>query len=182
MNKLIAGAGGGGGKGGGSGGATPTEAPNSLRSSQKATVIDALCEGPIAGLVNGAQSVFFDKTPLQNADGSYNFNNAIFGYTTGDLASNYSGMSQMSSDGGSVEATTAVGVRVWQATPIVRNVTTPNIDALRVTLSVPSLTYQDPSNGNVSGSSAEYTIDIQSNEAGFVTAVHDTIPGKTTSR
>ena len=182
MNKLIAGAGGGGGKGGGSGGATPTEAPNSLRSSQKATVIDALCEGPIAGLVNGAQSVFFDKTPLQNADGSYNFNDAIFGYTTGDLASNYSGMSQMSSDGGSVEATTAVGVRVWQATPIVRNVTTPNIDALRVTLSVPSLTYQDPSNGNVSGSSAEYTIDIQSNEAGFVTAVHDTISGKTTSR
>ena len=119
-NKLIAGAGG-GGKAGGSGGATPTEAPNSLRSSQKATVIDALCEGPIAGLVNGAQSVFFDKTPLQNADGSYNFNNAIFGYTTGDLASNYSGMSQMASDGGAVEATTAVGVRVWQATPIVRN-------------------------------------------------------------
>jgi predicted phage tail protein len=179
----IAGSGGGGGKGGGgSGGTTPTEAPNSLRSSQKATVIDALCEGPIAGLVNGAQSVFFDKTPLQNADGSYNFNNAVFGYTTGDIASNYSGMSQMSGDGGNVEATTPVGVRVWQATPIVRNVTTPNIDALRVTVSVPSLTYQDPSNGNVSGSSVEYTIDIQSNEGGFVTAVHDTISGKTTSR
>ena len=145
-------------------------------------MIDALCEGPIAGLVNGAQSVFFDKTPLQNADGSYNFNNAIFGYTTGDLASNYSGMSQMASDGGAVEATTAVGVRVWQATPIVRNVTTPNIDALRVTLSVPSLTFQDPSNGNVSGSKVEYTIDIQSNEGGFVTAVQDSISGKTTSR
>ncbi|WP_449413224.1 hypothetical protein [Pandoraea soli] len=57
---------GGGGKGGGSNGSTPTEAPNTLRSSQKAIVLDALCEGPIVGLVNGAQSVFFDKTPLQN--------------------------------------------------------------------------------------------------------------------
>ncbi|WP_449413225.1 host specificity protein J [Pandoraea soli] len=119
---------------------------------------------------------------VQNADGSFNFNQAIFGYTTGDIASNYSAMSQMSGDAADVESSTPVGVQVWQATPIVRNVTTSNIDSLRVTVSVPSLTYQDPSNGNVSGTSVEYTIDIQSAEAGFVTAVHDTISGKTTSR
>jgi predicted phage tail protein len=147
-----------------------------------AIVIDALCEGPIVGLVNGAQSVFFDKTPLQNADGSFNFNNAVFEYTSGDLASNYSAMSQMTGDSSDVESTTEVGVQVWQATPIVRNVTTPNIDSLRVTVSVPSLTYQDPNTGDISGSSVEFTIAIQSNEGGFVTVVNDTISGKTTSQ
>ena len=67
----------GGGKGGGGGGGT--EDPNTLRSTQLATVLDALSEGPIKGLANGAQSVFFDKVPLQNASGTYNFNNASFG-------------------------------------------------------------------------------------------------------
>ena len=179
---VIRGAGGGGGKGGGSSGSTPTEAPDTLRSSQQAFIIDALCEGPIVGLVNGAQSIFLDKTPLQNLDGSYNFTKATFGYTTGDIASNQSAMSQLTGEAGSIEATAAVGVQVWQATPIVRNVTTPNIDALSVTVSVPSLTYQDPSSGNVSGTSVAYSIDIQSNGGGFVTAVQDTISGKTTSR
>ena len=179
---LIQGGGGGSGKGGGGSGSAPSESPDTLRSSQQAFVMDALCEGPIVGLVNGAQSIYLDKTPLQNLDGSYNFNRATFGYTTGDLASNQAAMSQLTGDAGSVEATTAVGIQVWQATAIVRNVTTPNIDALRVTLSVPSLTYQDPSSGNISGTSVEYTIDIQNNGGGFVTAVIDTISGKTTSR
>lgn len=179
---IIQGSGGGGGKGGGGNGSGPTEVPDNLRSSQKALVIDALCEGPIVGLVHGAQSIYLDKTPLQNLDGSYNFNRATFGYTTGDIAGNQAAMAQMSGDAGSVESTFAVGVQVWQATPIVRNVTTPNIDALRVTVSVPSLTYQDPSNGNISGTSVAYQIDIQSHGGGFVTAVSDTISGKTTSR
>ncbi len=179
---LIQGGGGGSGKGGGGSGSAPSESPDTLRSSQQAFVMDALCEGPIVGLVNGAQSIYLDKTPLQNLDGSYNFNSATFGYTTGDIASNQAAVSQLSGDAGSVEATTAVGIQVWQATAIVRNVTTPNIDALRITVSVPSLTYQDPSSGNISGASVEYTIDIQNNGGGFVTAVQDTISGKTTSR
>ena len=156
---LSQGGGGGTGKGGGGSGSAPSESPDTLRSSQQAFVMDALCEGPIVGLVNGAQSIYLDKTPLQNLDGSYNFNSATFGYTTGDIASNQAAVSQLSGDAGSVEATTAVGIQVWQATAIVRNVTTPNIDALRITVSVPSLTYQDPSSGNISGASVEYTIE-----------------------
>ncbi len=52
MDFPIMGAGG-GGKGGGGGGIS--EAPDTLRSSEKAIVLDALCEGPVQGLVNGAQ-------------------------------------------------------------------------------------------------------------------------------
>ncbi|KLV34559.1 hypothetical protein [Piscirickettsia salmonis] len=72
MKKTIHGTGGGGGKGGGSV-HTPTEAPNTLSTNAVVTLVDLLGEGEIEGLVNGAQSVYFDDTPLQNADGSYNF-------------------------------------------------------------------------------------------------------------
>ena len=181
---IIGFGGGGGGKGGGGGGGGGgglSEAPDSLRSSEKAIVIDALCEGPIVGLVDGALSVFFDRTPLGNADGSFNFNNAVFGTTTGDIASNTSALSQLSGDAGSIEASTPVNVQVWQAQPVVRSITTSGVNAVRVTVSTPYLTNED-SSGNISGTSVAFTIDIQCNEAGFVTAISDTISGKTTSK
>ena len=176
--------GGGGGKGGGGGGGGGgglSEAPDSLRSSEKAIVIDALCEGPIVGLVDGACSVFFDRTPLGNADGSFNFTNTVFGTTTGDIASNTSALSQLSGDAGSIEASTPVNVQVWQAQPVVRSITTSGVNAVRVTVSTPYLTNED-SSGNISGTSVAFTIDIQCNEAGFATAISDTISGKTTSK
>ena len=180
------GGGGGGGKGGGGGGVTSgagaTEAPNTLRSTQYATVLDALSEGPIYGLVNGAQSIYFDKVPLQNLDGTYNFNNATFGYTTGDLASNQHASSAISGDAGNIEATTSVGVQVWQATPIVRTVTQANVDHIRITISTPALTSTNTSNGNVNGNSVSFAIDIQTNGGGFVRAISDSFNGKTTSK
>jgi predicted phage tail protein len=78
MTALIAGAGGGGGfgKGGGGGAArTPTTARDSLDSRQYAKLIDLISEGEIAGLKDGFRSIFLDNTPLQNPDGSFNFQN-----------------------------------------------------------------------------------------------------------
>ncbi len=72
--KLIQGAGG-GGKGGGGSSRTPTEEDDSLRSEQFVSVLDLLCEGEIEGLDDGAKSVFLDDTPIQNSDGSVNFDN-----------------------------------------------------------------------------------------------------------
>ena len=170
----------GGGKGGGGGGGT--EDPNTLRSTQLATVLDALSEGPIKGLANGAQSVFFDKVPLQNASGTYNFNNASFGYTTGDIGSNQHASSAITGDLSNVEATIPVGVQVWQASPIVRSVIQPNVDHIRVTISTPSLVTTDTSNGDVHGTSASFIIELQTNGGGFVQVVSDTFSGKTTSK
>jgi Putative phage tail protein len=183
MTKLI-GFGGGGGKGGGGGGSGggASEDPNTLRSTQYATVLDALSEGPIYGLVNGAKSIFFDKVALQNEDGTYNFNNATFGYTTGDIASNQSAASAVTGDASSVESTTSVGVQVWQATPIIRTVTQSNVDHIRVTISTPALTNTDTSNGHVSGNTASFIISIQSDGGGFVEVISDSFSGKTTSK
>jgi len=63
----------GGGKGGSTGGHVPAESANTLQSKATARFIDLLCEGPILGLVRGAESIYFDFTPLLNDDGTYNF-------------------------------------------------------------------------------------------------------------
>lgn len=61
-----------GAKGKSSGGGGGTESPNTLRSTTIINLVEALGEGPIVGLVNGAKSIFFDGTPLANLDGTLN--------------------------------------------------------------------------------------------------------------
>lgn len=45
-----------------------------------------MCEGPIGGLIGGFQGVYFDKTPFQNPDGSFNFANVTVSSTNGTLS------------------------------------------------------------------------------------------------
>jgi predicted phage tail protein len=45
-----------------------------------------MCEGPIGGLIGGFQGVYFDKTPFQNSDGSFNFANVTVRSTNGTLS------------------------------------------------------------------------------------------------
>ncbi len=63
------------GKGGGGGGHTPVEAKESGRSKQLVKIVEVISEGEVYGLADGMKSIYFDKTPVQNKDGSYNFKN-----------------------------------------------------------------------------------------------------------
>ncbi|MBE2898069.1 hypothetical protein HPC37_04330 [Pasteurellaceae bacterium 20609_3] len=62
------------GKGGG-GGHTPYEQPDDNRSKQRVKIVEVISEGEIKGLVDGVKSVYLNKTPIQSADGEYNFKN-----------------------------------------------------------------------------------------------------------
>ena len=88
-NKFIAGAGS-GGKGGGGGSRTPSTDEDSLNSRSYGRIVDLISEGEIEGLVEPGfvnpiedaadsfmQSIFLDNTPLQNKDGSFNFDDVI---------------------------------------------------------------------------------------------------------
>ena len=172
------GGGGGGGKGGGGGGGghTPTESPDSLRSRQYARVLDMVSEGEIEGLVGGLQGVYLDDTPIENADGSQNFSGVTVDSRNGTQAQAYlAGFPE-------VESEVAVSTEFKYATPVVRQISNPNIDAVRVTVGVPQLTYQDPGSGDLGGTSVQIAIDVQNNGGGYVETVSDTISGKTTSR
>jgi hypothetical protein len=175
MTDLILGAGG-GGKGGDSGGGgsqhTPTEAANSLFSTSYAKLIDLISEGEIYGLVNGLKSVYVDNTPLQNADGSYNFQNVTVYTKTGTQSQAYiPGFDDIANE-------VSVGTTVTASTPIVRTITNTAVNAARVTVTVPQL-QQYTDQGDINGASVNLWIAVQYNGGGFTTVIDDTISGRT---
>lgn len=122
----------GGKKSGGS--ATPYEAPNTLNSAQSLRIVDAVCEGEIRGFANGNdapwKSVFLNDTPVQNADGSFNFKGLAGFFLRGTPDQPYIPGFDVS------ERTVAVSAEVKKSTPIVRAVTDKLVGRLRVTLGV----------------------------------------------
>ena len=122
-----------GGKSGG-GAATPYEAPNTLNSAQSLRVVDAVCEGEIKGFAYGNdepwKSVFFDDTPVQNQDGSFNFKGVAGFFLRGTPDQGYiPGFD-------AVERTISVGVEVKKRAAAVRAVTDARVSGLRVTVGV----------------------------------------------
>jgi len=178
MSYRILGAGGGGGGGGGKGGDgggsqhTPTEAANSLFSTSYAKLIDLISEGEIYGLVDGFKSIYVDNTPLQNAEGSYNFQNVTVYTKTGTQAQTYiPGFDDVANE-------VSVGTVVTAATPIVRTITNTAINAAKVTILIPQL-QQFTDQGDINGTSVQLQIDVQYNGGGFTTVINDTISGRT---
>ncbi|PRH49776.1 host specificity protein J [Burkholderia multivorans] len=166
--KRISGAKGGGGGGGGG------ESPDSLHSTARAKVLDIIGEGPIAGVVNGMQSVYLDGTPIQNADGSVNFQNYTVDVRTGTLDQDY--MPGFPA----VERETAVGIPLTSDAPWVRQVQNTQLTAVRIRFGVPALQKSDPSSG-VFGYRVEYAIDLSVDGGSYAEVLRGAFDGKTTS-
>lgn len=162
-----------GAKGGGE--HQPQDAADTLRSVQRAEVVDLLGEGPIAGLVDGARSIFLDGVPVENADTSRNF--ADFGW---DLQLGGPTGHVLAHGMGDVQTEVPVGVTVAAALPVVRTIADPTVDAMRITLLVPAFVRQ-LDNGDRVGTRVDFAIDVQSAGGGFVTRFTDAIEGKCTS-
>ena len=163
INKVIRGAGGGGGKGGG-GGHTPVEAPDSLRSKAYARILDLVSEGEIEGLADGMKSIYLNETPLQNEDGTYNFNNTSVQFVPGTQGQGYLWGFP------AVENETFVSTEVTKDTPVVRTASDQDLNYVRVRISIPQLTKLED-NGDLNGTSVQYAIDIQSDGGGYVPQV-----------
>jgi predicted phage tail protein len=163
MTKKIKGFGGGGGKGGGGGGGrVAQESPDSLRSIAYAQVLDLVSEGEIEGLANGLKSVYFNDTPLQNENDTFNFEDAEVILVNGTQSQSYiSGFP-------AVENEIIVNTQVEQATPVTRQITNTDVDAVRVRISVPRLTSQNTTNGDITGATIQYAVEVQSDGGGFV--------------
>ncbi|MDR0701335.1 MAG: hypothetical protein LBF61_02830 [Azoarcus sp.] len=154
---------------------TPVETPDNLRNTQYARFVDLLSEGPIVGLVDGLQSIFLDEVPLENPGGGFNFQDVIVETREGTQDQTYIGGFPQ------VESEVAVAVRVKADQPVVRTITNININAARVTLRIPALSYQNMDNGDIGGTSVAIAIDVQRGGAGWQEVIADTIKGKTTS-
>ncbi|EBN7267868.1 host specificity protein J [Salmonella enterica] len=120
------------GKGGGSS-KTPHEAPDDLKSSQVLTVVDAICEGPIEGPVDGLKSVRINKTPVLDSDGNAMVNGVTVVYRVGE--DEQTAMEGFEDSG----AETLLGVEVKKSEPVTRTITAKTLDRLRFTFGVQSL-------------------------------------------
>ena len=169
---LIAGASGGGGKGGGGTARTPTTARDSLDSTQYAQLVDLISEGEIPGFVKGLQSIYLDNTPIQNPDGSFNFQNVTVYTRTGTQNQ------EPIPFAGAIEDERAVGVTVRNDGPVTRTITDRQTEAVRLTITVPRLE-RITNEGDTVGESFRLQIAVQYNGGGFNVVIDDTIAGRT---
>jgi predicted phage tail protein len=174
MTIIGAGGGGGFGKGGGGGSSrTPSTAPDSLDSRQYANVIDLISEGEIEGLADGFKSIYLNNTVLQNPDNSYNFQDVTIYTRNGTQNQTYIPLTS------GVEDEKPVGLTVVKAVPQVRTITDVDVDAVRITIAIPSLQQINSTNGDTSGTSVQLQIAVQYQGGGYTTKIDDTISGRT---
>lgn len=142
------------GKGGG-GGHTPVEAKETGRSKQLIKIVEVISEGEIEGLADGLKSVYFNNTPVQNKDGSYNFNNVqIEGRVGSQVQDVIAGFNTS-------EKEISVGTQVKKNLPITRTVTDDKVSRLRLTIGVQSL-FKQEENGDTNGAKVNLIITIGS--------------------
>jgi predicted phage tail protein len=163
------------GKGGGN-----SEQRDTILTDSSVKLIDALCEGTIKGLVAGAKSIYLNKTPIQNSDNSYNFQaQGSASYTVGGNANSVPGLFSFAAVPGTntqgaiagfdaVQSEFPVGQEIRISTGSVTvGITTPDLDAIALTLAIPRLTVTDDE-GNTNGTGLKFKIYLKVNSGLFV--------------
>lgn len=156
------------------------EDPNTLKSRSLIRLVEVLSEGEIVGLENGAKSIYFDDTPYQSPDGTYNFKNVQWELRTG--VSNQDPLPGFDS----VEAEVQVSRKVTATYanggqgPYTFTINDLEVDAIRLKIRLTGLNTTSNS-GKVKATSVSFKIEIQPDGGAYQTLVTDTISGKTTS-
>lgn len=152
----------------------PVEAPNTLQSNSRTKILELIGFGPILGPVNGLKSIFLNGTPIENEDGTKNFQGVSVqfreGYPDQDVIEGFK----------AVEAAYDVGAEVKFDTPVIRTLENPLADAALVTIQIPALVTQD-SKGNTNPTNVSVHVDWRVDGGPWRTSVNDTIKGKNTS-
>lgn len=165
-----------GAKGGSSSSRTPVESPDSLASIAYARTLDLISEGEIVGLVNGMQSVYLDETPMENADGTKNFQGAQVWSRNGTQDQSYlQGFP-------AVESETGIGVQLTFAQPWTRTFSNLQLSAVSLRISVRGLQQTNTSNGDITGYSVSYAIDVAVSGGAFQQVLSSAFTGKTAAK
>jgi predicted phage tail protein len=163
-----------GAKGGSSSPKTPTEATDSLRSTNLAKILIAVGEGEFEGVPTAAD-IFLDNTPINDSSGNVNFPNVKWEWRSGSVEQEYiPGIP-------SVENETTINVELRSDSAWIRSITNVQLSAVRVRLAWPALQRQDDE-GNVGGYRIEYAVDLATDGGAYVQVLAEAVDGKTTTR
>ncbi|WP_426234711.1 host specificity protein J [Pseudomonas sp. TWP3-2] len=161
-------------KGGSSKPKSPTEASDSLRSTNLAKLLIAVGEGEFDSVPTD-YDIYLDNTPIRDASGNYNFPNVRWDWRSGSVDQTYiPGIP-------SVENETSLNVELRSDAPWVRSITNTQLSAVRIRLAWPALQRQDDE-GNVGGYRVEYAIDVATDGGAYQQVLVDAADGKTTTR
>ena len=174
----------------------PTRTPDTLHSRQFATFLDLLSEGEIEGFASPSKEglskgttaynnaalkdIFLNDTPIlrSNANSS-NPADIDFNYQDVTFTPRFGTSNQTKISGIESSSTTVnVGVTVTAATPVTRQITNTDVDAVQVTISFPQL-QKATNDGDLLGSTVSLKIQAQYNSGGFSDVISDTVTGRT---
>ncbi len=169
---------------------------DALSSKQFATIVDVLSEGEIEGFPSAAaftkgtanyntaalKDVYLGKTPVLRASADatatqptdFNFKDVEFEPRFGTSDQTFiSGIAN-------IESETGVGVKVENGTPVSRQITNTNVNAIRATIRFNSL-QSFATNGDVNGATVNLKIKIIQNNGTTTTPIDDTVTGRSSS-
>jgi len=174
----------------------PTRTPDTLHSRQFATFLDLLSEGEIEGFATASKEgltkgttaynnaalkdIFLNNTPiLRSTANSSNpaatdFNFQDVGFEPRFGTSNQTKISGIESS----SSVTGVGVTVTASSPVTRQITNSNVDAVNVTITFPQI-QKATNEGDLLGSTVQLKISVQYNSGGFTDVITDTFTGRT---
>ncbi|USU01776.1 phage tail protein [Pseudomonas siliginis] len=161
-------------KGGSSKPKSPTEASDSLRSTNLAKLLIAVGEGEFDSVPTD-YDIYLDNTPIRDTSGNYNFPNVKWDWRPGSVDQTYiPGIP-------SVENETSLNIELRSDSPWVRSITNTQLSAVRMRLAWPALQRSDDQ-GNVGGYRIEYAIDVATDGGAYQQVLVDAVDGKTTTR
>jgi len=173
----------------------PTREPDTLHSRQFATFLDLVSEGEIEGFATASKEgrtkgttaynnaalkdVFLNDTPVLRASAdSTNPQTTDFNFQDVKFTPRFGTGSQTKIPGiESSVSTTGVGVEVTNSTPVTRQITNTNVDAVRVSVTFPQLQRATDA-GDLLGAEVQLKIAVQYNSGGFTDVITDTIKGR----
>ena len=173
----------------------PTREPDTLHSRQFATFLDLVSEGEIEGFATASKEgrtkgttaynnaalkdVFLNDTPVLRASAdSTNPDTTDFNFQDVKFTPRFGTGDQTKIPGiESSVSTTSVGTTVTASTPVTRQITNTNVDAVRVSITFPQLQKATDA-GDLLGSSVQLKIAVQYNSGGFTDVITDTIRGR----
>lgn len=136
---------------------TPTLLNDNLFHKQFYRVLDILSEGPIFGVVNQTaplNSVMLNDTPITDANGNTSVPGVSVAWRNGTAdQSPINGFN-------AIESTVIVNAKVTHDTPIIRTVSDPNVNRVRLNLGVDSLVQSDDK-GNQYNTSVTLAVDVK---------------------
>jgi predicted phage tail protein len=173
----------------------PTREPDTLHSRQFATFLDLVSEGEIEGFATASKEgrtkgttaynnaalkdVFLNDTPILGASAdSTNPQTTDFNFQDVKFTPRFGTGSQTKIPGiESSVSTTSVGVDVTASTPVTRQITNTNVDAVKVSITFAQL-QKATNEGDLLGSEVQLKISVQYNSGGFTDVITDTIRGR----